>query len=752
MAQYLYRLGHLAARRRRLFLGAWVVVLVAVAVGAGMLSGTTDESFSIPGTESQVALDLMAQELPGSDGASARVVFAAPEGSTLLDGEAQEAVAASVASLAEVPSVLAVSDPYAEGGLSQTGTIAYSTVTFDTPAADLSEAATEGLEAAPEPARDAGLQVEFGGDALAETPHGGSAEMIGIGVAMVVLLITFGSLIAAGLPILTALIGVGIGTGLITAASGFITMSSTAPTLAIMLGLAVGIDYALFIVTRVRQQLATGLEPVEAIARSIATAGSAVVFAGLTVVIALVGLVVVGIPFLTVMGLCAAVTVVVAVLIAITLLPSLLGFAGNNIDRFRVPGLRIHQGLGSAKDSAGLRWGRFISRRPVAVVAAVLIGMLVLAAPAMALELGLPDDGSKQADVTERKAYDLLAQAMGPGFNGPLVVLIDARDSADPQAAASAVEQQLAGLDGVIAVAPTEFGQTGTIGVAVVIPATAPDSTETADLVHAIRDSVGDFEASHGAAVSVTGTTAIGIDVSEMLADALPTYIAVVVGLALILLLLAFRSVLVPIKAVIGFLLSVAASFGAVVAVFQWGWLKDLFGFDTTGPIISFLPILLIGVLFGLAMDYEVFLVSRIREDYVHGGDARQAVVEGVRHSSRVITAAGLIMIAVFSAFVLAPDPITKMIGFGLAFGVAMDAFVIRMTFVPAVLTLLDERAWKLPRWLDRVLPDLDIEGAHLDVESDQLVTSGSGSDTDADTDAGDDGGPGERVLVDSPT
>ena len=711
MAQYLYRLGRFAARRRRTVLLVWLAALVLAVVGASTLSGSTDDSFSIPGTESQKALDLLDREMPGAGGASARVVFAAPDGTTLTDGSAQQAITASIAELSDAPSVLAVSDPFAPGSISADGTIAYATVNYAEPAEDLSDAATEALTAAPDPAREAGLQVEFGGDALGTPEHSSSSEAIGIAVAIVVLLITFGSLIAAGLPILTAVFGVGIGISLITAATGFFSMSSTAPTLAIMLGLAVGIDYALFIVTRVRQLLGDGLSAEEAIARAIATSGSAVVFAGLTVVIALVGLTVVGIPFLTVMGLCAAVTVVVAVLIAITLLPSLLAFAGTSIDRFKVPGLKVHKGLGSDKDALGLRWGRFISRRPAAVLVAVVAGVVLLSVPATSLEMGLPSDGSKSSETTQRRAYDLLAEGMGAGFNGPLIVLVDARDSADPTVAATEVERRLGALDDVAAVSPTMFGEAGTIGVLSVIPSSSPTSSETVDLVHAIRDSV---DGTEDADVSVTGTTAIGIDVSEKLASALPTYILVVVGLALVLLLLAFRSILVPIKAVVGFLLTVAASFGAVVAVFQWGWLKDLFGLDTTGPIISFLPILLIGVLFGLAMDYEVFLVSRIREDYVHSGDARTAVVEGVQHSSRVIVAAGLIMIAVFAAFILGDDPTTKMIGFGLAIGVAIDAFLIRMTFVPAVLTLLGTRAWTLPRWLDRALPDLDIEGARL--------------------------------------
>jgi RND superfamily putative drug exporter len=714
MAQYLYRLGRLAVRRRWAVLASWLLVLVLAAAGAATLSADTSDAFVLPGTESQQALDLLDEQMPGSGGATARVVFAAPDGQSLASEPNRAAIAETVANLVDAPGVVDVSDPFDADGVSDDGTVGYANVAYLDAAADLDETATGALEAAPEPARAAGLQVEFGGDALSEVPHSSSAEAIGVAVAIVVLLVTFGSVIAAGLPILTALVGVGIGLAGITAATGLVDMSSTAPTLAIMLGLAVGIDYALFIVTRYRQLLGTGIGSAEAVARAVATAGSAVVFAGLTVVIALVGLTVVGIPFLTVMGLCAAVTVVVAVLIAITLLPSLLAFAGDGIDRVGVPFVHVHRGLGSEKGAIGLRWGRFVRRRAAAVLGLVLVGLGVLAVPAASLQLGLPDDGSKPAEATARRAYDLLADGIGPGFNGPLVVVVDGRDAADPVAAATDLEAWLDTLPGVADVAAAQFNESGDVGIVSVIPETGPSSTETADLVHAIRDGAHSLEGSTGVDVAITGTAALNIDVSDTLADALPIYALLVVGLAIVLLMVAFRSVVVPIKAALGFVLSVAGSFGAVVAVFQWGWLRDVIGLDQTGPIISFLPILLIGVLFGLAMDYEVFLVSRIREDYVHGGDARAAVVEGVQHSARVITAAGLIMVAVFAAFVLGDDPTVKMIGFSLAVGVAVDAFVVRMTLVPAVLTLLADRAWWLPRWLDRVIPNIDIEGAGL--------------------------------------
>ena len=729
MAHYLYRLGKWAARRRRLVLGTWLAVLALAVVGATTLSGETSDVFELPGTESQQAIDQLADKLPGAGGATARVVLQAPEGATLQDAEMVTAVEATVAALRDAPEVVNVTDPM-EGGISADGTIAYANVTYVDPAAELSDATKEGLEAAPQPAIDAGMTVEFGGDALAEQPHAGSAEVIGLLVAIVVLLFTFGSVVAAGLPILTALIGVGIGIAGITTATGFMDMSSTAPTLAIMLGLAVGIDYALFIVTRHRQLLATGLSPEESAARAVGTAGSAVVFAGATVVIALLGLFVVGIPFLTVMGVAAAATVAVCVLIAITLLPALLGFAGRTIDRFRVPGVRVHSGLGSGRDAMGLRWGRFVTRRAgvVLVVGLAIVGLFV--APALDIEMGLHDDGAVSTELTQRRAYDLLAEGFGPGFNGPLIVSVDTSDAGDPAAAVEAVAAAVTPLDHVAAVAPSGSSEDGTLSIVSVIPTTGPSEPATATLVDDIREATASVESDTGAVASVTGAAALNIDITNKLASALPVYALVVVGLALVLLTMVFRSILVPIKAALGFLLSVIVSFGATVAVFQWGWLKDAIGLEQTGPIISILPILLLGILFGLAMDYEVFLVSRIREDYVHGGDAKDAVVQGVRHSSRVIVAAGLIMVAVFAAFILSGDSTIKMIGFALATGVFADAFIVRMAIVPAVLSLLGDRAWKLPKWLDRIIPNVDIEGEtlteHLDEQPESELVGAS--------------------------
>ncbi|MGH2901701.1 MAG: MMPL family transporter, partial [Solirubrobacteraceae bacterium] len=429
------------------------------------------------------------------------------------------------------------------------------------------------------------------------------------------------------------------------------------------------------------------------------------VFAGLTVFTALAGMSVVGIPFLTAMGLGAAGTVVVAVLIALTLLPALLGFAGMRVDR----GRHIDPAT-----SMGVRWARFVTRRPVPVLVVVIAGLGVIALPALDMRLGLPDDSTKPDSTTERRAYDLLSKGFGPGFNGPLTVVVDATGQKDPKNIAALTQKGLGKLPDVAAVAPPASNRSGDVSIIGVTPNSSPSSTKTKDLVELIRTRAQTVREQYEVDILVTGTTAINIDVSDKLASALPVFLILIIGLALLLLLLVFRSILVPIKAVVGFLLTIATSIGIVVWIFQQGHLGGLLGVENTAPIISFLPILMIAILFGLAMDYEVFLVTRMRESFVHSGDALQSTITGFQASARVVSAAGLIMIAVFAGFIFGPDAIIKSIGVALAFGILVDAFLVRMTIVPAVLALLGKRAWALPGWLDRLLPNLDIEGENL--------------------------------------
>ncbi|MER6299087.1 MMPL family transporter [Kitasatospora sp. NPDC001539] len=718
MATFLYRLGRWAFVRRRLVTLLWVAVLALCGVLAAKAPAAPDDGFSMPGTEAQKAFDLMNERFPGghADGASARLVFVAPSGQKITAQGNQQAVEKTVAELAHAEHVTGAVDPFrTQGAVSKDGTTAYATVNYAVKAGHLSEGATDALQQAAQHGRAAGLTVEVGGNALMAKPEtGGSSEAIGMALSAVVLVITFGSLVAAGLPLLTAVIGVGLGMALITALGSTLGLSSTTGTLAMMLGLAVGIDYAVFIVSRYRAELAEGRSPQEAAGRAVGTAGSAVVFAGLTVVIALAGLSVVGIPILAKMGMAAAGTVVIAVLVALTLVPALLGFIGRRVLPRKVRKAEGRLRLAGAKENGGARWARFVLRRPLAVLVLGVIGLGALAAPALDLRLGLPGDEAKPTSTTQRRAYDRLSEGFGPGFNGPLTVLVDAKGTADPKAAAAEVARAVSGLPGVVAVTPPMFDKAGDTALVNAVPATGPAEAATKDLVHAIRGHAAGLKASTGATVLVSGTTAMNIDVSQKLTDALLPYLAVVVGLAVLLLLVVFRSVLVPLKAALGFLLSVAAALGAVVAVFQWGWLADLIGVEQTGPVMSMMPIFMIGVVFGLAMDYEVFLVTRIREAFVHGEQPGEAIVTGFRHNARVVTAAAFIMIAVFAGFIGMSEPMIKMMGLGLAAAVAFDAFVVRMTLVPAVLALLGRRTWWLPRRLDRLIPDVDVEGSKL--------------------------------------
>ncbi|MFD7279524.1 MMPL family transporter [Streptomyces sp. NPDC059862] len=745
MATWLYRLGLGAYRRRRLVLAAWLAVLAGAVCALVVVGGKLDNEFTIPGSESQQAQDTMAEDFPAAAGTSAQIVFTAPDGAKVTDPQAAQGIQRTLTAAQDAPQVAAVIPPDKAGTVTPDGRTALAQVNYDVSRSDLDDGALDSLEETTKAAEEAGLEVSVGGQAYGNgvlTPS--VLELLGVVVALAVLAITFGSLLAAGMPLLTAFVGVGTGLAGLLAVSSGVTVSSTALSLALMLGLAVGIDYALFVLSRHRTQLAQGMEPRESAGRAVGTAGSAVVFAGTTVVIALVGLLVVRIPFLTVMGLSAAATVLIAVLVAVTLLPALFGLAGARLAprpgsraarRAAVAAGEVPAGStekatekateevaeeatekAAAKASVmGQRWARLVTRRPLLVVVGTVAALVTLALPAADLRLALPDNGTAAHGTSQRETYDTVDEAFGPGFNGPLLVLAeaDAQGQAGQQQAA-AVAGRLQELPGVVKVGQPQYAPESGRAVIQVVPEGGPQDESTQDLVDAIRGDAAVIERETGAAVSVTGTTAIGIDVSDRLTASLLPFAAVVVGLCLILLLLVFRSLVVPVKATVGFLLSVAASFGAVVAVFQWGWLADALGVARTGPVVSFLPIVLMAVLFGLAMDYEVFLVSSMREEWVRTGRAGDAVIDGAGHASRVVTAAALIMFFVFASFVTTEDAIVKPIAFSLAFGVLVDAFVVRMTLVPAVLAMVGRGAWWLPRGLDRLLPDLDIEGARL--------------------------------------
>jgi len=746
----LYSLGRWSYRHPWRVLVSWLLLLgiVGGTVGIGMATGFvkgTDNSFSIPGTEAQEGIALLDRTFPQASGTSAQLVIVAPDGERVDEEPIEGVIGDAIADFDALDGVLAVTDPFdemVEGLVSEDGQAAIVRLQFDGQATDVSDATKDALTAVADQTRAAlpdGSQVAIGGDLFSTSvPALSLIEAVGVLIALFVLIVTFRSLAVAWFPLASALIGVGLAIALIYVSTAFASISSTTPMLAIMLGLAVGIDYALFIVARHQDQVRTGVDPEESAARATGTAGSAVVFAGVTVLIALVGLGFAGIPFLTTMGIAAAVAVAIAVVVALTLTPAFLGFAKGRVTgwprRARRTSARAAKrdaraAAAAATPSRGFaeRWVTAVTRRPVITTLAVVIGLGVVAIPAASLHLALPNAGVQPPSSEARQAYDLTAEHFGPGSNGPLIMTGTIVTSTDPLGLMADLKEEIEKVPGVKEVALATPNETADTGLIQIVPETAPDDPATADLVRELRAQHDRLLDEYGVDLKVTGFTAVGIDISDRLGAALLPFGLFVVGLSLILLMIVFRSIWVPVKAAAGYLLSVAAAFGVVAAVFEWGWFADLLHVTRTGPVISFMPIILMGVLFGLAMDYEVFLVSRMREDFVHarrarGGRAERAtaiaaVRSGFTASARVVTAAAVIMFAVFAAFVPEGDSSIKPIALGLAVGIAVDAFLVRMTLVPAVMTLLGERAWWMPRWLDRLLPHFDIEGEAVERE-----------------------------------
>ncbi|MBY8880684.1 MMPL family transporter [Streptomyces sp. PLK6-54] len=703
-------------------LTGWLIVLVAVA-GLGLLfHGSFQNSKSIPGSPAQTALTTMDRHWPDADRPAAQIVFQAAPGHKLTEPGFQGPLRVSLAAAGKVAGVTAVGDPAANGMVSADGRTAVAPVDFSAAKdSDVPAATLDALKATGAPAEKVGLTVLYGGDAYASTTSPvGPTELIGILVALAILVITFGSMLSAGMPLLTAVLGV---IGSMTAIMGLasaVGISENAPTLAVMLGLAVGIDYALFIVSRHRAQLAGGMPVGESVAKATATAGSAVVFAGATVLIALAGLSVAGVPMLTSMGLASAGAVAMAVIMALTLLPALMAALGRRL--VPKPGSRAARTSHPDRATMGTKWVSGVLRHPVRNLIVVTVGLGAMAVPALQLTMALTDDGSNPESTATRQAYDMIGRAFGPGANGPLIVLVEGADAKATVRTATAVEQKLKSVDGVAGISGVDIAKDRTAARIRVTPTTGPRTQATSDLVSRLNKVTAPVARAGGGHVAVTGQTAVSIDVSDKLSGALAPFAVVVVGLSLVLLMIAFRSIAIPVKATVGFLLSVGAAFGATVAVFQWGWLAGPLGVPSLGPVASFAPIIVMAVLFGLAMDYEVFLVSAMREEYGHRKDARRAIVVGARNASRVVTSAALIMIAVFLDFLFGKDPDVMPIAFALAFGVLVDAFLVRMTLVPAVLALLGDRAWRIPRRLDRILP-------HLDVEGESLTTGADGAD-----------------------
>lgn len=731
MSTLLYSLGRWSYRHGWRVLIAWLLLLGIGGAGAALLGQGTDNTFSIPGTEAQEGLEQLGRTFPEASGTSAQFIVVAAEGDRVDEAPYLDDIRATIGELEDIEGVLAVTDPFDEmvtGLVTDEASAAIVRLQFDGQATDVSPEAREALTDVVGELRDelpAGAEAELGGDLFSTSVPGVTiTEAVGIIIALLVLIVTFRSFLIAGLPLVTALIGVGLSMALILFATVFTTISSTTPLLALMLGLAVGIDYALFIVARHQDQVREGIDPEESIARATGTAGSAVVFAGITVLIALVGLSFANIPFLTTMGIAAALAVAIAVLVTLTLIPALLGFLGGRVRGWqsRARDRRARRsGPTRARRGFAQRWVGGVTKHPIITTVAVIVGLGITAIPATQLALALPNAGMLPESSQARKSYDLIAQEFGPGFNGPLIMTGTIVTSTDPVGLMDDLAAEVEKVPGVDTVSLATPNQSADTGIIQLIPTTAPDEPATAQLVRDLRAQHDRLLDEYGVDLKVTGFTAIAIDISDRLGAALLPFAIFVVGLSFILLMIVFRSIAVPLTAALGYLLSVAAAFGIVAAVFEWGWFADLLHVTRTGPVISFMPIVLMGVLFGLAMDYQVFLVTRMREDFVHASRERRgrgdrltaitSVRSGFTASARVVTAAGLIMFAVFAAFIPEGDTAIKPIALGLAAGIAIDAFLVRMTLIPAVMTLLADRAWWIPRWLDRVLPHIDIEG-----------------------------------------
>ncbi len=696
MSRLLHRLGGSAARHPWRTIAIWFIAVLAVLGLAGTVGGPLNDDYTIPGTDSQQAYDLLLERFPEVAGADARVVVHAEEGG--LDPAALGAAERRLARMASVgvvsPAVLAPS-----------GDTAVISVQYDVPVTEFSgDEGVVALERASGGLVDAGYQVAYGGQVPENVQApGGTAELVGIGAAVLILLLAFGSVVAAGLPIGIALVGLGVGSGGIALLAATLDVSTVAPTLASMIGIGVGVDYALFVVTRHRDALSRGLSVPDAAAEANATAGMSVVFAGGTVLLALSGLQFTGVPNFTSMGYATGIVVLVIVVAAVTLLPALLGLAGLRVysRRSRRSG---HLESAASHSAAAARLAHTVGRRPVAWLVGSSVLLLALAAPAMGLKIGNSDAGNEPEDTTIRQAYDLVEQAFGPGANGPLLVAVDVAGVGADEVAR--LHDSLAATGGVAAVSPATFSADGSAATLTVTPTTGPQDDATIELISGLRQTVPD-------GVHIGGFTATMVDFSDVLADHLWLVVAVVLSTSFLLMVLAFRSIVVPVKAALVNLLSVGAAYGVITVLFQTERGADLLGLPGPVPIAAFVPVLMFAILFGLSMDYEVFLLSRVREEYLRTGDSRASVVAGLSSTARVISSAAAIMVAVFLGFALDPAVVIKMMGIGLATAIAVDATVVRLVLVPATMALLGDLNWYLPRWLDRLLPDLDPHGTH---------------------------------------
>jgi RND superfamily putative drug exporter len=716
------RLARWSYRHRWQMVGMWIVALVGFIVLQKVAGGPYSSDFSLPGAESQHAFDLLRQQFPSVSGGTVDVVFKADAGVT--DPSVQQTMEGFFQEIRKLPHVDGLTDPYhtpkgRPSEVSRDGKIAYAEVQYTLKPQDIPKAEVDQLEALGKRTEHGGLQIEFGGQVISNAqfqPPGG-AEAVGLLAAIIILLLTFGSLLAMGLPIISALFGIGIGLSIVLLIANFIKVANFTPQVASMIGIGVGIDYALFIVTRYRQSLHEGRPPEEAVLLAMATAGRAVAFAATIVVISLLGLLLMGFEFVWGIAIGSASTVFVTALASLTLLPAVLGFVGRNIDKLHIPliGKREH-----APDSGfWYRWSRLIQRRPIFTGAIGLILVLVLAFPLLKMRLGAADAGNDPKSLTTRQAYDLLSEGFGPGFNGPFLL---AARIPGPQGLQSLAKltTTLEHTPGIVAVSPPIPNAKVDTAIIYVYPSTSPQDARTSVLVHNLRDNViPKAMQGTGIHVLVGGVTAVFVDFARKIAQRLPILIGVVILLSFLLLMMVFRSILVPVKAAIMNLISIGAAYGVMVAVFQWGWGAHLIGVDKAGPIESWIPMMMFTILFGLSMDYEIFLLSRVREEYLRTRDNGLAVANGVASTGRVITAAAAVMIAVFMTFVVGFDlRQIKEIGLGLAVAILIDATLIRMVAVPATMELLGDLNWWFPKGMERWVPKVGVEHGAEDLEA----------------------------------
>jgi RND superfamily putative drug exporter len=710
---FLYRLGRSCARHPFRVLGLWLVAAFAVVVLQSSLGGQFDNSFRVPGVESQKAADILTDRFPTQSGQTARIVFHTGEG-RLDDSRHRATVEQARRELSTGHDVSGVTDPFApqSAAVSADGRTAYVDVAYTV--TKLTVAQLDDAKVAAIAARAAGVQTEFTGPLAQVVQSTPSSELIGVVVAVIVLLIAFGSVVAMGLPIFTALMGLFVGATSVGVLAAFTDVPEFSLILCVMVGLGVGIDYALFIVTRHRQHLHEGMSVVDSAGTANATAGQAVLFAGTTVVIAILGLFLAGLPAISAMGMSVALVVVIAMLAAVTLLPGLLGLAGTKIDR-----LSIHRKTYVVKptdETLSGRWAHHVGRHPVRYALASFLVLCAIAGPALSMRIGTADDGNAAKGTTQRKGYDSLAEGFGKGFNGPIQVVIQVPTPTD-QVAVGRVHDALQADPGVAAVTAPIFNAARDTAILTANPTTAPQDAKTDALVHHLRSEVLPATVQGTNAKALLTGQALVTDLTERITSRLLLFISAVVAMSFVLLMIVFRSILVPLKAALMNLLSIAAAYGVVVAVFQWGWGNELIGLHHTMPISPFAPLMMFAILFGLSMDYEVFLLSRVREEYLASGDSHKSVVDGLSSTARVITSAALIMMSVFASFVLGVDPIGKLFGVGLSVAVFLDATLVRMVLVPATMSLLGGANWWLPRWLDRILPHLDLEGVRKESE-----------------------------------